>query len=410
MREPSYMIVLPMNEKDIDEPDILLDNLSANEHITIVDTKFDDEQGVIVDLKVDGKPYQMIMMPTDIEVPDMFRPQHDLTEEEYQKIDETTVGLGVYMDFDDDNAQCFYDQLRMIDAMFPEVLAVLDCASEKLLSGRWVSLAARSSTLPSPRYLFTVQAINDGGDEVWLHTHGMKRCGMFELEVLCSTRAMCNDHYKVIEAFAYHMLESEDGIEPGDAVFVARAGESYIVCTAVDWKEALKFYPDAMLGAEADREDDVHSEDTCVLMVYKCPDDEENRKYSLLQDYDDELEDNPMFMLSGSETARMKSLAIERIPFMKKGFENKDNTVILKIGLTIDEQYWDDDGKPQKEHIWFELKDIKDGCVVAELTQDPYYVSGMKKGDTGTYLFEDITDWMIFTQKGTITPDDVYKL
>lgn len=370
----------------------------------------DDEQGLILDLKVGDKPYRIVMFPTDIEVPDMFRPQHDLTEEEYQKIDETTEGLGISMDFDDDNAQCFHDQLRIIDAMFPDVLAVLDCASEKLLSGRWVSIAARSNTRPSPRYLFTVQAINNGGDEVWLHTHGLKRCGMYELEVLCSTRDMCNDHYKVIEAFAYHMLESEDGIEPGDAVFVAQAGESYIVCTAVDWKEALKFYPDAELGTEEDRDDDVHSEDTYVIMTYDSPDDEENGKYSLLQDYDEELEDNPMFMLSSAETARMKSLAIERIPYMKLGFENKDNTVILKIGLTVDEEYWDDDDKPGREHIWFELKEINDDCVVAELTQDPYYVSGMKKGDIGTYPFEDITDWMIFTKECTITPDDVYKL
>jgi len=410
MREQSYMIVLPMNVKDLDDPDILLGRLETSDLITVLDMNMDDEQGMVVDLKVGDKPYRVVMFPTDIEVPDMFRPQHDLTEEEYQKIDETTEGLGICMDFDDDNARCFHDQLRIIDAMFPDVLAVLDCPSEKLLSGRWVSLAARCNTLPSPRYLFTVQAINNGGDEVWLHTHGLKRCGMYELEILCSTRDMCNDHYKVIEAFAYHMLESKEGIKPGDAVFVAQSGGSYIVCTAVDWKEALKFYPDAELGTEEDRDDDVHSEDTYVIMTYDSPDDEENKRYSLLQDYDEDLEDNPMFMLSSAETARMKSLAIERIPYMKLGFENKDNTVILKIGLTVDKEYWDDDDEPGREHIWFELKEIGDGCVVAELTQDPYYVSGMKKGDIGTYPFEDITDWMIFTKECTITPDDVYKL
>jgi hypothetical protein len=47
---------------------------------------------------------------------------------------------------------------------------------------------------------------------------------------------------------------------------------------------------------------------------------------------------------------------------------------------------------------------------VAELTQEPYYVSGIKAGDTGTYPFSDITDWLIYTKDGNITPDDAYRL
>ena len=116
-----------------------------------------------------------------------------------------------------------------------------------------------------------------------------------------------------------------------------------------------------------------------------------------------------MFLFSNSETERMKKLAVERIPYMKMGFENKDNKVIVKIGLITDKEYWKDD-KPQREHIWFELKEVKEDSIVAELTQEPYYVSGIKTGDTGTYPFSDITDWLIYTKDGNITPDDAYRL
>ncbi len=403
------MIVIPKERSVMDDPKGFLDNLAANEHINIKNVDMEEERGLVIGLEVDGKPHQINVFPTDVEVPPIVRPEHVFSEEEYQLIDEARSGIVVNMDFDEENARCFHDQLRIIDAMFPDILAVLDCPAEKLLSGVWVSLAAQSDTPPSPRYLFTVQAISGDNDEVWLHSHGLKRCGMYELEILCSDSEMFNEHYKIIESFAFQMIENEEAFEPGEAVFVAQISRSYVVCTAVDWKEALKFYPEATLGTEEDRDDEVHSEDTYVLMMYNNPDAEKAKQYSKIQLINPHLKNNPMFLFSNSETERMRSLAVERIPYMKMGFENKDNKVIVKIGLLTDKEYWKDD-KPQREHIWFELKEVKEDSVVAELTQEPYYVSGIKPGDTGTYPFSDITDWLIYTKDGNITPDDAYRL
>ncbi|MBQ5513233.1 MAG: DUF4026 domain-containing protein, partial [Bacteroidales bacterium] len=44
-----------------------------------------------------------------------------------------------------------------------------------------------SKVAPSPDYMFTIHAVNDseeGTDSVWLHTHGLTRCGTIELEIL----------------------------------------------------------------------------------------------------------------------------------------------------------------------------------------------------------------------------------
>ena len=409
MKEPSYMIVIPMNENDLEDPKNFMDNLQDNEHISIKDMHFDDDRGLVILFKVDDNEYEVEIGPVDVEIPNFIRPAHAFSEEEFRKLDEARVGLGVCMDYEGDNNKCFHDQLRIINAMFPELLAVLDCPSEKLLSGKWVALAAGSSVLPAPRYLFTVQAISDGGEEVWLHTHGLKRCGLYELEILNSRKETFNDHYKMIESFAVRMLENDEPIEPGDGVFIGQAAGKMLTLTAVDWKEALEYYPDISLGTEEDRNDDVHNEDTYVLMIYRNSHDEENRIYTPVQDFDQFLDKNPMYMFSNEETKRMSDLAIERIPYMIKAFENKENTILIKIGLLADEEHWED-GKPQHEHIWFELKDVKDGSVVAQLTQEPYYVSGIKEGDTGTYPFSDITDWIIFTKECRITPDDAYLL
>ena len=37
-------------------------------------------------------------------------------------------------------------------------------------------------------------------------------------------------------------------------------------------------------------------------------------------------------------------------------------------------------------------------------------VSGMHEGDEGTYPYTDITDWIVFTEKDRISPDDIYLL
>ena len=410
MKESSFMIVIPMNPQDVDDPEIFLKNVQESEHVRVKDLHFDDDRGMIINFLVDDAEYEAAVGPTPVEIPNMFRPEHTFTEEEFKLIDEAEMGIYVSIEFEGDCNQCFYDQLRIIDAMFPETLAVLDCPSEKLLSGKWVALAASSSVLPAPRYLFTVQAISDGGDEVWLHTHGLKRCGLYELEILNSNKEFFNDHYKMIESFALRMLESDDPIEPGDGVFVAQAAGKALTLTALDWKEALKYYPDVTLGTAEDRNDEVHDKDTCVLMIYRNDYEEQNKIFTPIQDFNQFLGQNPMFMFSTEETKRMSALAIERIPYMLKAFENKDNTVIIKVGLITDKEHWSSEDKPEREHIWFELKDVKDGSIVAELTQEPYYVSGIKQGDIGTYPFSDITDWLVFTKECRISPDDAYLL
>lgn len=91
---------------------------------------------------------------------------------------------------------------------------------------------------------------------------------------------------------------------------------------------------------------------------------------------------------------------------MLRAMEVKENHILVKVGLTIDEEYQEDNNT--KEHIWFELLEAQDGKFTAKLTQEPYYVSGMHQDDIGTYTYDDLTDWIIFTPERRITPDDVY--
>lgn len=112
------------------------------------------------------------------------------------------------------------------------------------------------------------------------------------------------------------------------------------------------------------------------------------------------------YMISTQETERMKKLAGERLPYMLNAAQNPENTILIKIALDIDEEFREEQN--DYEHIWFELLETSEKDLTAKLTQEPYYVKDMHVDSIGTYPFERITDWIIYTKERRLTPDDAY--
>ena len=406
MKEKSYMIAVPRNKESINEVGEMLTRLSGKEGIKILSHKFEEVLEML--LEVDGKEYPVEVIPMDFEIPEMFRVQHLFPDLDIEAVSKAEIGLSVQMEFGEDALDSYHAQLKIIHTLLPDLLAVLDASSEKILSGKWVALAAESMIAPSPRYIYTVQAVGGDDTSVWLHSHGLNRCGLPEIEVLDSTKDTYEKHYHVLETMANHMLEREEPLEKGEPLYIARVTEEIpLVGTLIDWKEAISLYPEDMLGGECDREDS-HNENTCCLFVYSSYENMENGKYAPLSIYDDLLKSNPIYMISHRETERMKKLAAERISYMLKASENSENKILIKIGLDMDEEFREEEN--QFEHIWFELLEVSENAVTCRLTQEPYYVKDMHEGSVGTYPFERITDWLIFTKERRLTADDVYLL
>jgi uncharacterized protein YegJ (DUF2314 family) len=66
--------------------------------------------------------------------------------------------------------------------------------------------------------------------------------------------------------------------------------------------------------------------------------------------------------------------------------------------------------KDSKEHIWFEAIEINGSKLKAILTQEPYYIKGLKVNSEMELDLEDLTDWILYTPKNQVTPDSVYLL
>lgn len=409
IKEKSYMLAIPKHPEELKDPQLIIERIKDATDFTLLQIGQNEEGTPWHEIEYQGLNYEFVIYPEPYKIPEMFRVQHFFEDVDVEEIDKQSTGLIVAMDFSEKPLESYHLQLKIIHTIFPETLAVLDYSSEKIISGAWLAYAVKSQTPPAPRYLFTSQAVYTG-KEVWLHTHGLNRCGIMELEILNSTKDTSQNHYHVMEAIASRLIDEPDALDDDGVMYVAKlCNNQPIMATWVPWQQVMGMIKKGTLGGPQDRSDENgHNGYTGSIYVYQSPDDMDNKKYSHLSVYDKLLEKNPMFMLTNAETARLRSLAIERVEYMKKAFLNGAKVVLIKVGLRVDEEYKTETN--EREHIWFELQSVNQETFTAKLTQEPYMVSGMHEGDVGTYPYEDITDWLVFTEERRISPDDVYLL
>lgn len=409
MNKMSYMIAIPQCVEDIIDIDRIIHRIENSGFTELIDDAAEDTLRIKV--TSDIEEYEASISSTDFEIPPMYRKQHFFTDIDLESIQNNRLGVMIAMEFGDDSLNSYHTQLKIIETIVPNVVAVLDINAEKIISGNWVRLAVKSSVPPSPKYIYTIQAILGDGDGVWLHTHGLNRCGLPEIEILDSSKELYHCHSSVITTMASRMLELDEPLEEKEPIYLAMMTDIIPLYAAlVDWREYVERsnYKKDHLGGLNDRKNS-HNKDTMVICCFPTPKELEAKEPLPLFHFDELFaEGNPLFMISSVETARMKALAAERVDYIRR-FSNKPNTTVLvKIGLTVDEEFQNEAN--EHEHIWFELLSIDKDTLTGRLTQNPYYVKGMSEGSIGTYSFDQITDWVILTNDRQYTPDDCYLL
>ena len=412
--EFSHMLALVPENYTITED--IFENIKAIDGIEIKEKSLpsEDYPGQIV-LSYKGTDFDVRFYLGDFYAEEMYQWQLQyFTEEEKEQILNSKNALIVYMKFEGDAKICYHLQLKLVYAMVPEMVALCDESAERMLNKKWVELAVKSNVLPAPSSIYTVQAVYDE-NEVWLHTHGLCRCNLHEIEILDSNKKDYEAHYSLLSNYASRMIDgnysNEDEEEIQLGIFYDR---SPIVATSKKWIDALKYYPNVNIGGLEDRKES-HNSKTNIIFLYENEEDYNNNIVSLPSKFTEKFVNNPMFFLSKEETARMSDLARERFSYVermlkKKQESNEDITIIIiKLGLeTIDEEGNLD--STNLEHIWFEAISMEGDSFRAVLTQEPYHIPDLHEGDEGIYSINYVSDWKIYTEKGAITPETVYLL
>ena len=400
--EESYMLIVP-REANEELLDGIIDRVSSLKEVEIKESNpLTEESPGRIKLIYQKEEFEVGFYPSGFSVPEFYlNKNYYFTEEEKEELRNAKASLTMFMKFCHDAKKSYHLQLKLAAAMIPDMLGVMDESAEKMLPTNWVKMAASSKVLPSANDLYNVQAVSNDSGEIWLHTHGLCRCGLTELEILNSDQDNYNNHYNLISTLASFLLDKRDNYN-GSAYIGILVNRQPVVATFKSGVDGLKEYKNLDLGGPQDREDG-HNTKTSLIFLYKSEEDEENKVLTKVSEFNDLWGENPIFFISDEETARMKSLAMERFDYVKEEFKNKDNHIIIKIGLPVD-----DDGN--FEHIWFELLEFVGDKFKAKLLQEPYDVKDIHEGDERNFTVEDVTDWIIYTPSFSVTPGSAYLL
>ena len=319
-------------------------------------------------------------------------------------------------------------QLCLLAAAAPDAVLLLDESACTARSGAWLREVAAASTPPSPRALYAVHCVYDEHG-VWVHTHGLGRCGTLEVEMLDVPRERLPCLGPLVHAVAAQWIEQ--GPPPPCAPF--SAGRDIELVWVPAERAVAKRKPRGPGGA-ADR-DEAHARPSGVLLV---PEGWSVKRYRCPSSLAPILEGNPMLYLSRMETERMALLAAERLgrfaALQARFGEREGWRFLVKLGYPItdadaganlraggcgarasEEAAGQDAADAEaageaREHLWFDVHAVEGDRVEATLLNAPYHVPTLACGDRGWHDLALLSDWVVLGPHGQYGPDAIHAL
>ena len=295
-------------------------------------------------------------------------------------------------------------QIRLLAALAPEAVAMLDVNAFHARTGDWMRDVASASVPPAPTSFFSVHSVF-GDDpkrrQTWLHTHGLHRMGSIELDIVGVRRREAPALGELINNVARFFIDC--GVPLPNTRFDAGNG---LPLVWLPWEAALQ-HVDATLGGAADR-DAEHSGERAILFA---PAKGSPERLEAPRCYVPVIEADPIFYVSPAETERMQRLARERLSsflaLQGRFAENRKWDFRVKLGFQTDAE---GDGHGGAEHLWFDVHQATTTSVDGTLLNQPCRITSLREGQRGTFDLQLLTDWAIESPRGRYTPESVLQL
>lgn len=359
-----------------------------------------------------------------------WRARYPLAEPELSQVASLKKGVAVIIESGNDPFDTYKLQLLMLSVIVPNLICAVDQSSEQIFPGDWVRFSAHLSTDIDSRSLYSIQAVSDR-DRVWLHTHGLSRFGMGELEILdCPARMYqyCGD---VIHAMATIYLNRVSRMMAYEPQLVAHlANDTPLITTLVPWPEAVKYYSklqgDNFTGAARDRNID-HNSESYAIFCYENYQNYKNHDFKPLSVYSDQINDDTVVLLTQAETEREHRKAMETFAFIAEYSQTHNLLIMAKMSLKISSDHQGGasaqtntatnqseafSDNPQ-ELCWFTITKIyNQQQMQGRLDNDPFYIKYLRQGDLVDLPVSRIADWKAFdlNTKQIFTPNSAFLL
>ena len=294
-------------------------------------------------------------------------------------------------------------QLRLLAALAPDAVAMLDVNAFHARTGDWLRDAASASVPPAPTSFFSVHSVFDDHKNAWLHTHGLHRMGCIELDIVGVRRRDAGALGELINNVASFFLDR--GVPPPNTTFHAGNDLPLVWLPCEAGLQQLDVSP----GGAADR-DAGHSGDRGILFA---PGKDSPQRLEPPRGYVSRIETGPIFYRSPAETARMQQLARERLPsflaLQSKYANNKKWDFHVKLGFPTDDNA-EGHSCAGVEHLWFDVQSATKKSVDGTLLNQPYRIASLRQGQRGTFDLRLLSDWAIESPRGRYTPESVLQL
>ncbi len=230
---------------------------------------------------------------------------------------------------------------------------------------------------------------NDDGS-VWAHTHGLAPLGGPDIDLLRPDIGMM----ELLRSVVFRVLEGEVPVE--EPSFMQVGPSHVVVAVPVEHFHALGRREDIMLRSD----DEFHNSARVVLC------DPPGRIDRVLK-----RKLRPSSVFTGKRPVAAMPLteqasdiisdrakaALPMLRRMREEFAGYDSIVGLKMGIPTD------DGE-SREHMWFELHELGAETARAMLMNRPFQVSTMTQGETYEIELTKLSDWIMQTPAGPISP------
>jgi hypothetical protein len=330
------------------------------------------------------------------------------------------VGAETLLDTDDPLGD-FTALMKLLTAAFDELPAVLD-----VNSGRWHPRGALDEHFgagaepPEDVLWMTHVIVSAAGDETasaWLHTHGLWRCGLPELEMIEVPIRYVDRAAELLAGLAGRMLE--EGIPAPGEPFAAGPG---LEVTFQPWQVVTRRLGDAPGGIE-DRigmPGDAHVGVRAVVCSAEYQGDRAESSWprEVLERID---RGEGSLFLSQHETHRLAERARGAWPRFVGAFAtvsprllavaatppaDVDDTSVrflVKAGLTKETS----GDEAAREHLWFVVRRCEGSRFQGELLNQPVLVTSLKRGDVTWIERQRVSDWSVVTPLGSYGPADL---
>jgi len=314
----------------------------------------------------------------------------------------------------------FADLVAALAAAFPAVPAILDVNTTTWHRREDLDRVFVDRDVEPPAdVLWVVHAVGRSsevvergasGDTIWLHTHGLGRCGAPELELLELPAASAEMGGELISAAAALLLEHAP--PPAGAPFGIGAG---LNVTLLPWWNAIEFMADDEPGGLAHRgdgSDEAHTGVRAVICAAE-PRGTMRQIWSWPKDVIDRLAGGDAALyLTSRATERQARLAqagwgelvaLAATPGEGAG-ECEPALLAVKAGLVAD----GDD--TSRVHLWFEVDRVDADRARGRLAHEPHGIARLSKGDEEWIDAGAVTDWRVMTPSRGYGPEDLVAL